>query len=155
MLPDSTPPILNLELAIRMNIQLRESGHYTQEMMRGILGRRIARLDLRHRIMETFLSASRQLASGKIDLSEAESIALNSVSSSRSALKQRAEDRNNEIRRLRSIKGVGPVLAERLLDEFGSATAVARAPIDRIQVVQGIKRKTAEIISRSAKTLFQ
>lgn len=47
---------------------------------------------------------------------------------------------------LQGLPGIGPELAERLLDHFGSIAAVASATPDQLLAVQGIGLKTAERI---------
>ncbi len=118
-----------------------------------LLDRRLSYQTMRRAMRRTLLGIVDSLAAGHITPTQA---ALH-VIGGRAAVtlaQYKSDDRQRvtEISRLKQIKGIGPVLAARLLDEFGTYNRIASASYDELMNVKGMKKSTAVQIRKYMKS---
>jgi ERCC4-type nuclease len=66
-----------------------------------------------------------------------------------------AEIKATVIGHLMQIEGIGPVLAERLYDEFGSLEAIVQATPERLMLVEGIGEVRLQTIPEDVRVLMR
>jgi len=96
--------------------------------------------------------AAQLMAYGEMGVSEA--IALIREKTARAtiaSIQRRKTKRELDIGKLTKIKGIGKKTAERLISEFGSLEAIAKATLEQLQAVPGIGEKRAKVIARGVR----
>jgi ERCC4-type nuclease len=117
----------------------------------------VARLKMVREMRKRFDQAAELLALGQITVSDAlELIHSTTAEEYRNRIQAEERKKESQLLALTKIKGIDTLLAEDLIDEFGSLQAIAQATAEELEIVPGInKTRAKEIVKELPKLMGQ
>lgn len=116
----------------------------------------LARSKIAREFRKRFDSATELLALGQVTVSEAlDLIQLKTAEEYISRAQEEEKEKKLQVLLLTNIEGVDILLAEDLIDEFGSLEAISKATPDELGIVPGIDKNKAKKIVRELPKLMR
>lgn len=79
---------------------------------------------------------------------------LNAIENTVQQVRQRQKDKLAKISLLTSIEGITYTLGKRLINEFGTNEAIAKATLEQLQMVEGVNLELAAVLKRELPNLI-
>jgi ERCC4-type nuclease len=116
----------------------------------------LARLKMVREMRKRFDQATELLALGQITVSDAlELIHSTTAEEYRNRIQEEERKKESQLLVLTKIKGIDTLLAEDLIDEFGSLQAIAQATPEELEIVPGITKPKAKKIVKELPKLME
>ena len=117
----------------------------------------LARLKMVREMRKRFDQAAELLALGQITVSDALGLIQSTTAEDyRNRIQEEERKKESQLLVLTKIKGIDTLLAEDLVDEFGSLQAIAQATPEELEIVPGInKTRAKEIVKELPKLMGQ
>jgi len=116
----------------------------------------LARLRIAQELRKRFDLATELLALGHLTVSEALDLIQSKTAEEHiTRVQEEEKERKQQILLLSKIEGIDVLLAEDLIDEFGSQEAIAEATPKELEIVPGIDKSKAEEIVRELPKLMR
>jgi NAD-dependent DNA ligase len=115
----------------------------------------LARLKLNREMRKRFDQAAELLALGQITVPDAlEWILSTTAVEHENRLQEEERKKESQLLVLTKIEGIDTLLAEDLIDEFGSLQAIAQATPEKLEIVPGINKTRAKEIVKELPKLM-
>lgn len=115
-----------------------------------ILDRKISAQAIRRELRHTLLRSIDSVAAGRISPAHASQLIMgNRAAFIDAQVRSGIAKRNDDLSRIRQIRGIGAIIAARILDEFGSFSSFARASDKELLAIKGVGQNIVNEIRKA------